>query len=174
MQQTKGFTLIELIITLAIVGILSGYAMPSFYQLKLNKHMESERNRLTGSLHFARNQAVILNNYVIVCPSTSGNACDNQSNWHQGWIIFIDVNKNRAYDVEDTLLRYEDAMAGDLTAISSINRQKIRYNNIGFAPGTNLSINFCDDRGEEFAKSIIVSNSGRVKQSLPIANNVCS
>ncbi len=173
MKKDKGFTVIELFITLAIVGILTGYAMPSFYQLKSNKLMESERNRLTGSLHLARTHAIFYSTYVIVCPSNTGNNCDNQSNWHQGWIVFTDKNKNRQLDSDDTVLRYEDAMISEITAISSINRQKIRYNNIGFSPGTNLSINFCDDRGKDFAKSIIVSNSGRIKQSLPISNNVC-
>ena len=42
-----------------------------------------------------------------------------------------------------------------------------------FSPGTNLSINFCDKRGKDFAKSIIVSNSGRIKQSDPISSNIC-
>lgn len=174
MNNQKGFTLIELIITLAIMGILSAYGLPNFYELKLNKQLQSERNRLTGSLQLARSYSVMHQSFVIVCPSLSGNGCDNQSNWHEGWIIFTDKNKNRQLDPEDRLLRHEDAMVKQIQAVSSSHRSKIRYNNIGFSPGTNLSINFCDPRGEEKAIALIVSNSGRVKQSKPISSNVCS
>jgi len=175
MKCYKGFTLIELMITLSIAGILLGYSIPSFQQLKLNKYMETERNRLTVSLNLARNHAVAYQTHVVVCPSLTGLSCDNKSNWYDGWIVFIDVNKNRRLDDEtDTLLLFEDAMKNEIKATSSIHRQKIRYNSMGFSPGTNLSINFCDKRGKKFAKSIIINNAGRVKQSPPISDNVCN
>jgi len=163
MKYNKGYSLIELMITLTLASILLGYAMPSFYQLKLNKYMENERNRLTASLNYARNYAISHQIFVIVCPSTSGNDCDNQSKWYQGWIVFIDENRNRKLDTDDVLLRHEDAMKKEIIATSSQYRQKIRYNSMGFSAGTNLSINFCDDRGKEFALAIIVNNAGRVK-----------
>lgn len=174
MKFCKGFTLIELMITLSIAGILLGYSIPSFNQLKLNKFMEAERNRLTASLNFARYHAINHQTYVVVCPSLTGQKCDNQSNWFDGWMVFTDINKNRKLDHKDTLLRYEDAMRHEIKATSSIHRQKVRYNAMGFSPGTNLSINFCDARGKDFAKSIILNNAGRVKQSQPISNNICN
>jgi type IV fimbrial biogenesis protein FimT len=174
MKKVQGFNLIELIITLSLVGILLGYGMPSFHQLKLNKHMDSERNRLTSSLHFARYHAINNQRNVVVCSSISGDSCDNKSNWYGGWIIFQDINKNRQLDNDDTLLKFEDKMINGVMATSSKYRQKIRYNEMGFSPGTNLSINFCDSRGNKYAKSIIISNSGRIKQSMPISDNVCN
>jgi len=174
MKTKNGFTLIELMITLSIVGILMGYSIPSFRQLKLNKVMETERNRLNVSLQYARSYAVSRQINVIVCPSIVGGNCDNQSNWHGGWIIFTDKNRNRKLDAEDVLLQHEDAMRDKIKSTSSTYRQKIRYNNMGFSPGTNVSINFCDERGLEFAKSIIINNAGRVKQSNPISDNVCT
>ncbi len=174
MKNTKGFTLIELIIVLSIISILSSYALPDFYEFKLKNQLESERNRLTGSLQLARSLSIMNQMTVIICPSISGNSCDNQSNWHEGWIIFLDKNSNKQLDSEDTVIRHEDPMFKQITALSSSHRSKIRYTNIGFSPGTNLSINFCDPRGNEKAIALIVSNSGRVKQSKPISSNVCS
>ncbi len=174
MKNIKGFSIIELMVTLTIVSIVLSYAMPSFYQLKLNKLMESERNRLTVSLNFARNYAVKNQQHVIICPSSSGNSCDNKSKWFGGWIIFLDSNKNRMLDSDELLLQHENAMKKEIMATSSKYRQKIRYDGMGFSPGTNLSINFCDARGSEFAKSIILNNAGRIKQSKPISGNVCN
>lgn len=174
MKLQKGFTLIELMITLSIASILMGYAIPNYNQLKLNKFIDSERDRLTVSLHYARTYAITHQTYVIVCPSLSGEDCDNQSNWNEGWIVFSDSNRNRNLDGSDKILRFEDAMKSEIKSTSSIYRQKIRYDGMGASPGTNLSINFCDVRGQEFAKSIIINNVGRVKQSKPISDNVCN
>ncbi|MCF6318823.1 MAG: GspH/FimT family protein, partial [Proteobacteria bacterium] len=134
----------------------------------------NERNRLTVSLNFARSYAIKNQQHIIICPSNSGNGCDNQSRWYQGWIIFKDDNKNRQLDDGELLLQHENAMQTGITVTSSRYRQKIRYNGMGFSPGTNLSINFCDVRGEEFAQAIILNNAGRIKQSKPISDNVCN
>jgi len=174
MKINKGYSIIELMITLTIAAILMSYALPSFYQLRLNTIMDSERNRLTASLNLARFHAISKQRQVIICPSISGTDCDNQSNWYQGWIVFVDDNRNRTLNEGELLLRYEDAMKTEVKATSSIHRQKIRYNALGFSPGTNVSINFCDERGKKFAKSIIVNNAGRIKQSKPISNNICN
>lgn len=174
MNRKTGFSLVELMITLTIASILLGYAMPSFQHFKLNNQMNSERNRLTSSLHFARHHAISNQIYVVICPSISGKGCDNQSKWYEGWMIFQDNNKNRQLDNNEEVIRYENAMKSEIIATSSTYRQKIRYNGMGFSPGTNLSINFCDVRGKKYAKSIIINNVGRIKQSKPISDNVCN
>jgi len=174
MKKNQGFTLIELIIVLSIVGVLSGYALPSFTQLSQNKKMDGVRNDLTVDLQFARNQAVMIQRNIIVCPSVTHNSCANDSNWHKGWIVFVDKNSDKEYNQNDELLHVGNATPKGMTVISSNHRKKIRFNGMGFSPGTNLSINFCDKRGDNFAKALIVSNSGRVKQSKPIHANVCN
>ena len=174
MKKIKGFSLVELMITLTIASILLGYALPNFQQFKLNNMMNSERNRLTSSLNYARNYAISSQTYVIICPSISGEGCDNHSNWYEGWMIFQDNNKNRQLDSNEEVIQYENAMKSEIIATSSTYRQKIRYNGMGFSPGTNLSINFCDFRGKNYAKSIIINNAGRIKQSKPISDNVCN
>lgn len=111
--------------------------------------------------------------YTLVCPSESGTGCDAGANWHKGWIVFNDYNRNRELDTSDTLLRYESAMEKEIEATSSIYRKKIRYDTMGFSPGTNVTINFCDSRGHDYGKNLIINNVGRARQSNTIAANVC-
>ena len=174
MNKNKGFSLIELIIVLTVISILSAYAMPTFRQLRQNKAIESARNSLFVELQFARTKAIMSQSYIVVCPSVSNSACADDANWHKGWIVFIDKNHDKKYNNNDEILRIGNAMQPGVSAISSNYRKKIRFNGLGFAPGTNLSINFCDERGNDFAQAIIISNSGRVKQSKPINDNVCN
>ena len=173
MKTKKGFSLIELVITLSIAGILISYALPSISNIKSNKILKNESDRLMVSFAFARTYAINEQKQVIVCPSLSGKDCDNQSNWYQGWIIFDDTNRNRQLDTEENLLQFENPMNHTVMATSSTYRSKVRFNNIGFAPGANVSINFCDKRGDDYALALIVNNAGRIKQSKPLSSNVC-
>ncbi len=160
-HKQTGMTLIEMVIALAVIGILTGYAVPSYQTFKHNKMMSTEINRLVSSLHFARNQSIILGHHVVLCPSQSLISCDASSQWHKGWLVFRDDNRNRTLDHGEIILTTEQAMQGSLQATASVYRQKIRYDRLGASPGTNLSIRFCDFRGSEYAKAIIVNNVGR-------------
>lgn len=174
MHQQKGFTLIELIIVLSILTIILSIATPNFLKFKQKMYLDSERNRLTVSLHFARNFAITNNTHVIVCPSDKGNECDSGSNWHSGWIVFIDKNGNREHDEDEKLLRHENKSLKSIDIRSSIHRSKIRFNSMGYSPGTNTSIHFCDMNNSTIPRSIIINNAGRIKQSNPLSNNVCN
>jgi type IV fimbrial biogenesis protein FimT len=123
--------------------------------------MSQELNRLSSSINYARNQSIISSEHIILCSSQSFTACDGNSQWHKGWMVFVDVNRNREFDDNDRILLNENSMTGQLQAMASIYRPMIRFDSMGFAPGTNLSIRFCDERGAEFGKAIIISNVGR-------------
>ncbi len=174
MKSTNGFSLIEMLVTLSIAAVLISYALPSIYNIKSNKALDNERDRLMVSFAYARTYAITQQKQVVVCPSLSGRDCDNQSRWYQGWIVFDDTNRNRQLDSDEKLLQFENQMDNSIIATSSIYRSKIRFNTIGFSPGTNVSINFCDKRGADFAKAIIINNAGRIKQSKPISANICT
>lgn len=174
MKLTNGFSLIEMVVTLSIAAVLISYALPSIYDIKSNKILINERDRLTVSFAYARTYAITQQKQVVVCPSLSGHDCDNQSNWYQGWIVFDDTNRNRQLDSDEKLLQFENPMDESIIATSSTYRSKIRFNNIGFSPGTNVSINFCDKRGVDYAQAIIINNAGRIKQSKPISANICT
>jgi type IV fimbrial biogenesis protein FimT len=157
----QGFTLVELIIGLSIMTVLLAYAMPNYYNFKQNKVMTQEINRLVSTINFARNQSITSGHHIILCSSQTMTACDGGSNWHGGWMVFSDINRNRNYDSGDNMLLNENDMNNHIIAQSSQYRKKIRFDRLGATPGTNLTIRFCDDRGKDYGKAVIISNVGR-------------
>lgn len=159
--QQPGYTLIEMIIILCLISILMAYGIPNYYDFKQNQIMRQEVNRLISSINFARNESIMKSQHIVLCATQDRTACNGNGHWHTGWMIFSDKNRDRELNEQDELLIYEEAMSHQITAISSQYRQIIRFDPMGAAPGTNLTIRFCDDRGPDFGKSVIISNVGR-------------
>ncbi len=91
-----GFTLLETVVVMAIVGILMALAVPSYRYITNANRIAAEINGLLGDMQFARAEALKEGQTVTVCVSTSGTACDGASvsTWQNGWIVFSDVNGN--------------------------------------------------------------------------------
>ena len=89
-----GMTLIELIITVAIVAILVGISVPSFAHLGSSQKMTTTTHLVVASFNQARMRAISTGRQVVVCPSTDGISCRADSSWNAGWIIYDDVNRN--------------------------------------------------------------------------------
>ncbi|VAW47270.1 hypothetical protein MNBD_GAMMA02-1181 [hydrothermal vent metagenome] len=160
-HRCQGFTLIEMIITLSILSILTAYGIPNYRELKQNQTMTQEINRLSSTINFARSHSIIAGDHVILCATQTFTACDGNSQWHNGWMVFADANQDRRFNGNDRMLLIENSMSPQLQALASVHRPTIRFNSVGFAPGTNLTIRFCDDRGAAHGKAIIISNVGR-------------
>jgi len=86
-------TLIELMVTIAILAILLGLAVPSFNDAMLSTKLSSTANNLIASTHLARSEAIKRNGQVSLCVSTDGATC-TAGNWEQGWIVECPTNDN--------------------------------------------------------------------------------
>ncbi|MGB7451893.1 MAG: GspH/FimT family pseudopilin [Lysobacterales bacterium] len=161
-EQLKGFTALELIITMAIVAILLTTGVPAFKNYSWNLRMKTAMDVLQTDLNLARGRAVSHNIQTIICPATDGSGCSGQSAWQAGWIVFSDLNGDRHKQEGEPLLKHNGSV--DLLNISSSNsRRNLRFYPNGSAPGSNASIVFCDQRGAAEAGKITVSNSGRIR-----------
>ncbi len=111
-----GFTLIELMVVLAIAAILASVAVPSFRALIQNNRLATQANELTGTLNFARGEAIKRGRSVTVCVSTDQVNCTGGLDWSGGWIAFVDVNSDSVFTVgTDTLLRVRSRLESGST-----------------------------------------------------------
>lgn len=85
MKQQSGFTLIELMITLALLGIILGIAMPLLTDFAIKQRVSSKANEMMLSLAFARSEAIKRNLDIRVMPVTAAH-----NGWKDGWCIGID------------------------------------------------------------------------------------
>jgi type IV fimbrial biogenesis protein FimT len=169
-KHFKGFTLIELMVTLAVAAIIMTVAVPSFNNLIRNNRLTVQNNELVSTLLVARSEAVKRSTTVTVCASSDQATCDT-SNWESGWIVFADFNADRVVDAgggtcavgEDCILFTGNAFNGGNTLRSSLftNSGFVQYSAQGTidSPGT---FTVCDSRGTSSAKAANVNARSNV------------
>lgn len=97
-KRTQGFTLIELMVTLAVLAIVLGIAVPSFQTQIINNRSLTMGDEFAQALNFARSEAVKNKKRVSICASSNGTSCTG--NWSEGFIVFQD---NAASDTVDAV-----------------------------------------------------------------------
>jgi type IV fimbrial biogenesis protein FimT len=100
MKRQTGFTLMELLIVIAIAGVLVAVGVPGLRTMVENNRLTSQINQFSSSLALARSEAVKVNDHVAICPSTNGSSCAADVDWNVGWITFI--NRRHANGAHDT------------------------------------------------------------------------
>lgn len=94
MKRSRGFTLIELMITLVLAAIILTLAVPGFQDIIRNNRAATQANELVTALGLARSEAVKRGARVSLCPSTDQASCIAGPDWSSGWIVFVDGAAN--------------------------------------------------------------------------------
>lgn len=131
MKKKRGFTIIELIITLAVFSILVALVAPSVTAFLRNNRSTTQTNEFVAELNIARSEAVKRGTVVTMCI-TDGNSppdCDAASTaWHAGWIVFTDENADASFDnATDNLIRIHAALT-DANTLISTHFEGVAYN----------------------------------------------
>jgi type IV fimbrial biogenesis protein FimT len=164
----RGFTLVELLIVLAVASILAGTALPSFLGLIKSVQLTTSTNDLFSSLLVARSEAAKRHSRAAVCKSTDGNTCAGTGGWEQGWIVFHDANNNGRRDADEQIIERTGRVPGHVRILGNLNVAKyISYASTGetklasgaFQAGT---ITLCSIASvNEEARQIVISAAGR-------------
>jgi type IV fimbrial biogenesis protein FimT len=160
--RNKGFTLIELMITLAIAAILVTVGIPAFTNLMIKNQLSGQIQNLYGALSFARSEAIKRGDYVSVCKSNDQSTCSG--NWGDGWIVFENKDNDIPAvrddigdpDNEEPLLRVFPALPSGYTLNTNTNFvNSVTYDRLGMANNRGTFV-FCKASDESTARAIIV------------------
>ena len=99
-----GFTLVELLLVLAIGAILTLIAVPSMSGFLSSQKVSSLSAVFLSSLNLARSEAIKRNARAVLCRSANGLSCGGSGGWEQGWIVFHDANNNAQADPGETIV----------------------------------------------------------------------
>jgi len=185
MKKQSGFTLIELMVTLIIAGILYAVAGPSISNVVSEKQSVATTNELLAALHIARSEAVKLNQRVTICESSNGTSCSSTGEWENGWIVFIDslgaasasTGMACANTTTNCLLRVHGAVNDSKLTIRGFNQDSTVVNaftftsrglpkdNAGNGQSGVFSVCNKDIGGNDFFRVVALSFSGRVRVS---------
>jgi len=157
--RQQGFTLVELMITLAIAAIILTFAIPGFVNLIKDNRQSTQINGLLNALSIARSESIKLNRPVTVCQSSDGAGCTN-AGWDSGWIVFSDLNTRGSVDGNDQVLQVFGSLSGQTTVVSANFANFITYDSDGTS-NNNGEFIMCDDRGAASAKALCVTATGR-------------
>ena len=147
MERPPGFTLPELLFSMAIVAGLVGWGVPAFRDLERNAARTSEVNLFLQAVHLARSEAIKRNGVVSLCPSLDGTRCaSGGTTWDRGWIVFVNLDRDSpaVRDAgEDLLHAYPTWTRGSVVA----NRATLSFRAFGQS-GVTASVTFCDRPGQ--------------------------
>lgn len=174
MKNSRGFTLFELLLALAIAFILFGVAVPAVSSgLEAARSLDA-RADLLASLSIAANRAAITGAHAVLCPSPNGNNCSDSVDWSLGWIVFLDGDGDGDVDAADSIVQRRAALAGKVRLHSSVGRTRIVFQGNGGNVGSNVTFTLCDGRGAVHARALILSNQGRLRDAAASASNIVS
>lgn len=134
-RSQRGFTLIELMVTIAVLAIVVSIAAPSFTSMINNNRSVALGEELTGAFNLARSEAVKRGDRVSICASSDGASCSAAGTWNQGWIVFTDsaTTDIAAAPVVNTVIRRWEAPQGDaaITVTQAAATNFVRYTRLG-------------------------------------------
>jgi len=102
-NEQAGFTLMELLLAIAVLAILTTLALPAFTQFIANNRLSAKANEMVAAMQYARSEALRLGVPVQVCSSSDAETCGG--NWNQGWIAFQDPDGNDQPNNANDVLR---------------------------------------------------------------------
>ncbi|MEH6584488.1 MAG: GspH/FimT family pseudopilin [Halioglobus sp.] len=120
----RGFSLIELMIVLVIVGVALALGLPGFKSVQLTTKLRNYSNEMVTAVYLARGEAIKRNGQVTLCASSNGSTCAASGDWEQGWVV-LDPNAHviQAQEEMGSGFRLAGTEIGTGTGVTSVTFQ---------------------------------------------------
>ncbi len=167
-SRAAGFTLMELLITIAVLTFLVTVAAPSFQATLRDTRLMTQTNLFIGALNLARSEAIKRGCRVTLCKTSDQQRCTSAGGYQQGWLVFVDTHNFAAIDADETIIQVFAPVTGGMTITGNSSVQDYvsyaangasRLINGGFQAG---AITLCQDIA---ARKIIINATGRLRST---------
>lgn len=154
--RPRGFTLVELMVTLVVLAVVTTFAMPGLTAFVVRNRVTSVANDFTGSLALARSEAARSGQQVLLLPGAGTSSTGNE--YVNGWRVVVDANRSGTYDTGDTLVRTFPALPKPLRLGGPT---RITYTATGYlSPASTVTFTTCPGNGSRDGVVIDVPPSG--------------
>lgn len=171
-RRMLGFTMIELMVTVAVAAILTMIALPNLRTFVLNSRRDSLIDGLVASLHYARTQAIDLNQATFLCAGTGGVIAGTPpcatAEWKTGWQV---ITTPASGGTSKLLATHVLSTAGTTPSVTALNGNvDFQFNGNGTVtiPSGGVTteiITVCDARGAAYARAVEINTAGFIQSS---------
>jgi len=178
-KYNRGFTLIELIVTLAVAAILVTMGVPSFISTIASSRVTAASNEVVTALNLAKSTAIRSGQNAILCKRNSaGTDCNDAGSWSDGWLLFSDLDADGVVGA-DEIVRVHEAPEASLNL--ALAAGATTYNKIEFRPNGTPNIGsggvrFClqNSYNTQRSRAVLVTQVGRIRTEVRTGSNNCA
>lgn len=185
----RGFTLVELMVSLAVLIVLASVAVPSFRSTIASAQLTSATNDIMAALSQTRSFAIKEGGRVTMCKSNNGTQCATTGDWEQGWIIFTDPTRTSPFlsasvDTGEVVLLFSQAISGSVVIKGNASvSQYVSYSADGLSKQLNGAflagtIRVCSTSSSlkdvQRARDININSVGRVTNTVVSVTSACA
>ena len=136
MKNQAGFTLIELMVTIAVAIVLIGIGIPLFDTMMANNRAVTQTNMFVTAINLTKSEAVSKNMSSTICADADGDpatfVCGDQDDWPNGWFVFNDENANATVDAGDAVIKVWGDIEPGTSIVTTVGATgSVSYNSLG-------------------------------------------
>ena len=179
--RQKGFTLIELMVTIAIAAVLMMVGVPSFVAFQRNSQLTSAANSFIAALSAARGEAMKRGRQAVVVPRA-----DND--WAPGWTVFVDTDNDQQFNGSDILITQQGALPAYFSATGQGTARNspayIMFNPSGYTQTSDSTFqsatlkiernDISDTAKTQQTRIVVIARTGRARVCQPATDSTCT
>ena len=154
-----GYSLLELMMTIAVAAVILTLGLPSFSSLKARNVQRVELDALFHAVHLARKGSIMRKQVVSLCPTVDGSTCNPGRDWSGGFLVFENSDRDEPPELDEGEIVFHRHRASPSVKITA-NRRGFTLR-ATFLRATNGTLVVCDRRARVPPKALVISYTGR-------------